>query len=82
MRTTRMQKLARTFAIRIKKQPMQVQGITELARSTDALLLEHPALQLSAQQMDELMNLIRIEWESLCNIQADRSDEKSLGSRL
>jgi hypothetical protein len=82
MRSARMQKLARTFAIRIKNQRTQVQGLSELTRSADALLLEHPALQLSAQQMDELMALIRIEWESLSNIQPDRSDEMSFAGRL
>jgi hypothetical protein len=60
-----MQKLAQTFVARIKKQRLDAGDAADLVRSTDALLREHPALHLSAEQVNDLRGLIENELEAL-----------------
>ena len=65
MNKSRMQKLAQTFAARIKKQGLAAGGSVDLAQSTNAVLREHPALRLSAEQVNDLRGLIANELEAL-----------------
>ena len=65
MNKSRMQKFAQTFVARIKKQGLGAGGSADLARSTEALLGEHPALHLSAEQVNDLRGLIENELEAL-----------------
>lgn len=60
-----MQKLAQTLAARIKKQGLGAGGSADVARSTDALLREHPALHLSAERVNDLRGPIENELEAL-----------------
>ena len=60
-----MQKLAQTFAARIKKKGLAAGGSLDLAQSVEAVLREHPALHLSAEQVNDLRGLIENELEAL-----------------
>ena len=80
MDNSRMQKLAQTFAARIKTQGLAAGGSVDLAQSTDAVLREHPALQLSAEQVTNLRRLIESEWEALSASQLTGSSVDSLRS--
>jgi len=60
-----MQKLAQTFAASIKKQGLAAAASVDLAQSIDAVLREHPALRLSADQVNDLRGLIANELEAL-----------------
>lgn len=90
MNKSRMQKLAQTFAARIKKQGLGFGGSADLARLTDALLREHPALRLSAEQVNDLRGLIEnqlaalpgpehpeISADSLCSERQFRGEDQS-----
>ena len=75
-----MQKLAQTFAARIKKKGLAAGGSLDLAQSVEAVLREHPALHLSAEQVNDLRGLIENELEALPGSQIPEISVDSVGS--